>query len=103
MQVLQPFENELYELITYFLQRLTPPICFAAHNGNRFDYPIFLGELERINKVIDFVEKLIRKLFNSHTNLLLKSEINLCRKNLYIRVKFNMYFTSIKSSTKERL
>lgn len=53
MQLLQPFESELYELIMLFLQRLTPPICFAAHNGNRFDYPIFLGELERINKVID--------------------------------------------------
>lgn len=53
MQLLQPFESELHELITHFLQRLTPPICFAAHNGDKFDYPIFLEELERINKVID--------------------------------------------------
>ncbi|XP_024871036.1 uncharacterized protein LOC112454073 [Temnothorax curvispinosus] len=53
MQLLQPFENKLYELITHFLQRLTPPICFAAHNGDKFDYPIFLGELERINKIFN--------------------------------------------------
>ncbi|KAG5307689.1 TREX2 exonuclease, partial [Acromyrmex insinuator] len=52
MQVLQPFKSELYELIIYFLQRLTPPICFAAHNGNKFDYPIFLEELKRINKIL---------------------------------------------------
>jgi len=53
MQVLQPFKSELYELIIYFLQHLTPPICFAAHNGNKFDYPIFLEELKHINKVIN--------------------------------------------------
>lgn len=51
MQLLQPFECEIYELIRYFLQCLTPPICFVAHNGNKFDYPIFLWELECINKV----------------------------------------------------
>ncbi|XP_025262553.1 uncharacterized protein LOC105253675 isoform X1 [Camponotus floridanus] len=53
MLLLQSFECEVYELIMRFLQRLTPPICFAAHNGKRFDYPIFLHELERINKVLD--------------------------------------------------
>ncbi|KMQ90054.1 three prime repair exonuclease 2 [Lasius niger] len=53
MLLLQPFECEVYELIKCFLQRLTPPVCFAAHNGNRFDYPIFLHELERINKIFD--------------------------------------------------
>ncbi|KAL6442148.1 hypothetical protein ACFW04_002445 [Cataglyphis niger] len=53
MLLLQPFECEVYELIKCFLQRLTPPVCFAAHNGNRFDYPIFLQELERINKIYD--------------------------------------------------
>lgn len=52
MQLLPPFECGIYELIKHFLQRLTPPICFAAHNGNRFDYPIFLWEIECINKVI---------------------------------------------------
>ncbi|KYN43597.1 Three prime repair exonuclease 2 [Trachymyrmex septentrionalis] len=52
MQVLQPFKSELYELIIHFLQRLTPPICFAAHNGNNFDYPIFLEELKCINKIL---------------------------------------------------
>lgn len=55
MQLLQPFEDKLYELIMSFLQRLTSPVCFAAHNGDKFDYPILLGELERINRVIDLL------------------------------------------------
>ncbi|KYN06493.1 PREDICTED: uncharacterized protein LOC108782965 [Cyphomyrmex costatus] len=50
MQLLKPFGHELYELIISFLQRLTSPICFVAHNGDKFDYPIFLEELKRINK-----------------------------------------------------
>ncbi|XP_011878532.1 PREDICTED: uncharacterized protein LOC105567893 [Vollenhovia emeryi] len=53
MHLLQPFENGIYELIMHFLKRLTPPICFAAHNGNGFDYPIFLRELEHIDKILD--------------------------------------------------
>ncbi|KAL0102055.1 hypothetical protein PUN28_018536 [Cardiocondyla obscurior] len=53
VQQLQPFENELYMLIMYFLQRLTPPICFAAHNGDKFDFPIFLAELEHLDKFLD--------------------------------------------------
>ncbi|XP_011637538.1 three-prime repair exonuclease 1 isoform X1 [Pogonomyrmex barbatus] len=50
MQLVQPFEIEVYELIISFLQRFSPPICFVAHNGNKFDYPIFLAELACINK-----------------------------------------------------
>lgn len=53
MLLLQPFESEVYELIMYFLRRLAPPICFVAHNGDTFDYPILLSELKCINKVID--------------------------------------------------
>ncbi|XP_025262519.1 uncharacterized protein LOC105249217 isoform X1 [Camponotus floridanus] len=53
MLLLRPFECEVYELIMCFLQRLTPPICFAAHNGKSFYYPIFFQELERTNKVLD--------------------------------------------------
>ncbi|XP_032672692.1 exonuclease DPD1, chloroplastic/mitochondrial [Odontomachus brunneus] len=53
MMLLQPFESGVYELIMYFLRRLTPPICFVAHNGDAFDYPILLSELKCINEVID--------------------------------------------------
>lgn len=53
MQLLQPFDVEIYELITFFLRRLIPPICFVAHNGNHFDYPVFLSELKCINKVVN--------------------------------------------------
>lgn len=51
IQLLQPFKCETYELITSFLQCLDPPLCFASHNGHNFDFPIFLWELECINKV----------------------------------------------------
>ncbi|XP_029672137.1 uncharacterized protein LOC115240870 isoform X2 [Formica exsecta] len=36
-------------------QKIIPPTVayMTTHNGNRFDYPIFLNELERINKVFD--------------------------------------------------
>lgn len=53
MSLLQPFESGVYELIKLFLHRLTPPICFVAHNGDAFDYPILLSELNCNNKVID--------------------------------------------------
>ncbi|EZA49510.1 hypothetical protein DMN91_004423 [Ooceraea biroi] len=53
LQLLQPFNCDIYELIMRFLQRLIPPVCFAAHNGNGFDYPIFLWELACINKVLN--------------------------------------------------
>lgn len=53
MQLLEPFELGIYELLIYFLRRLRPPICFVAHNGNLFDYPILLSELKCINKVIN--------------------------------------------------
>jgi len=57
LQLLQPFNCDVYELIMCFLQRLTPPVCFAAHNGNGFDYPIFLWELKCINKVINLYNR----------------------------------------------
>jgi hypothetical protein len=31
-----------------FLRRLEPPVCFVAHNGGRFDYPLLWAELQSI-------------------------------------------------------
>ncbi|EFN83972.1 Three prime repair exonuclease 2 [Harpegnathos saltator] len=53
MELLKPFEFEIYELIVAFLNRLRPPICFVAHNGDKFDFPVLLSELKCINKVIN--------------------------------------------------
>lgn len=53
MQTVKPIRCEVYDLITHFIKRFNPPICFAAHNGKQFDYPIFLWELQCMNKVSD--------------------------------------------------
>ncbi|KAG7211497.1 hypothetical protein KM043_010767 [Ampulex compressa] len=44
------FDTGTYDLILNFISRLKPPICFVAHNGNGFDYPVFLSEVANINK-----------------------------------------------------
>lgn len=33
-----------------FLDRLQKPVCFVAHNGNRFDYPILKKHIERLKQ-----------------------------------------------------
>ena len=48
----QSFNCEIYTLVTNFIKRLNAPTCFVAHNGNQFDYPIFLWELQNIDKVL---------------------------------------------------
>ncbi|XP_015521722.1 uncharacterized protein LOC107225659 [Neodiprion lecontei] len=42
------FDHHASDLLNSFISRLHPPVCFVAHNGNRFDYPIILSELNRI-------------------------------------------------------
>ncbi|KAL3872183.1 hypothetical protein ACJMK2_040129 [Sinanodonta woodiana] len=43
------FCSETGQLINGFLQHLPQPVCLLAHNGNRFDFPILLAELNKIN------------------------------------------------------
>lgn len=43
-------------MINSFLDTLMKPICFVAHNGNKFDYPIFLWELKCLDKVCFFFD-----------------------------------------------
>uniref|UniRef100_A0A1B6L8W3 Exonuclease domain-containing protein n=1 Tax=Graphocephala atropunctata TaxID=36148 RepID=A0A1B6L8W3_9HEMI len=45
-----PFNESLFNIIDNFMARLEKPICLVAHNGDRFDYPIFKSELFKINK-----------------------------------------------------
>lgn len=52
-----------------FIDRLPGNICFVAHNGNRFDYPIFLSEVERIQKVLEYFK------FVSNRNYPYKSKV----------------------------
>lgn len=48
------FNDKIFSLINNFLDTLMIPICFVAHNGYRFDYPIFLWELQCLNKDLDW-------------------------------------------------
>ncbi|KAK3593691.1 hypothetical protein CHS0354_013587 [Potamilus streckersoni] len=41
---------ETAQLINGFLQHLPQPVCLLAHNGNHFDFPILLAELNKINQ-----------------------------------------------------
>ncbi|KZC12749.1 PREDICTED: uncharacterized protein LOC107190834 [Dufourea novaeangliae] len=52
LKEVQSFTCETYNLVINFINQLTPPTCFVAYNGNKFDYPIFLWELQNINKVV---------------------------------------------------
>ncbi|XP_014601303.1 PREDICTED: three prime repair exonuclease 2 isoform X1 [Polistes canadensis] len=52
LQNVSLFDHNIYNLITSFLDTLMKPICFVAHNGKEFDYPILLSELEYIDKYL---------------------------------------------------
>ncbi|KAL3284688.1 hypothetical protein HHI36_018837 [Cryptolaemus montrouzieri] len=43
-----PFSSSAADSIKGFLSLHKKPICFVAHNGNKFDFPIFRAELERV-------------------------------------------------------
>ncbi|XP_076385770.1 uncharacterized protein LOC100883143 isoform X2 [Megachile rotundata] len=72
LQEVQNFNCEVYDLIMHFINRLSKPVCFVAYNGNKFDYPIFLSELNNVNKnfsedifSIDMLE-LVRNYFSTN-------------------------------------
>lgn len=52
LESVKPFDESTYDMIMQFIERLPGLICFVAHNGNRFDYPVFLSELDKLKKVI---------------------------------------------------
>lgn len=52
-----PFNEDVVNIISSFLDRLNKPICLIAHNGIRFDFPILKSELEKLGKVIAVINK----------------------------------------------
>ncbi|KAI4497867.1 hypothetical protein M0802_006983 [Mischocyttarus mexicanus] len=50
LQSVPLFDHKIHNLITSFLDTLMKPICFVAHNGKAFDFPILLFELKCIDK-----------------------------------------------------
>lgn len=49
MENSKPFDANIVDLIRIFLDRLPKPVCIVAHNGNRFDFPIFRKALIKSN------------------------------------------------------
>ncbi|XP_023725400.1 uncharacterized protein LOC111874269 [Cryptotermes secundus] len=45
-----PFDEHLFNMLNEFIERLPQPVCFIAHNGLRFDFPVIQAELYRIDK-----------------------------------------------------
>ncbi|XP_051162500.1 uncharacterized protein LOC127282362 [Leptopilina boulardi] len=49
---IKPFDSNVCGQINNFLERLQEPICFVAHNGKKFDFPILLNEIKNTNEVM---------------------------------------------------
>lgn len=47
------FSKETVESISNFLNHNPQPICFVAHNGLRFDYPLLRREINKTNTSLD--------------------------------------------------
>ncbi|XP_076092360.1 uncharacterized protein LOC143063843 [Mytilus galloprovincialis] len=47
-----PFDSSVTDTIHNFLNRLPSPVCLLAHNGNKYDYPLLLKELQRGGKIL---------------------------------------------------
>lgn len=43
------FTHETVSMINKFLESYRKPLCFVAHNGNRFDYPILRAHIHKTN------------------------------------------------------
>lgn len=45
------FDDDVFNNIYSFLNRLKKPICLIAHNGFKFDFPILQAEMAKLGKV----------------------------------------------------
>lgn len=45
------FDEDIFNSIFSFLNRLKKPICLIAHNGFKFDFPILRAEIAKLGKV----------------------------------------------------
>ncbi|XP_057369139.1 three-prime repair exonuclease 1-like [Daphnia carinata] len=44
------FDEDVFNVIYSFLNRLKKPVCLIAHNGFRFDFPILRSEIAKLDK-----------------------------------------------------
>ncbi|CAC5420675.1 unnamed protein product [Mytilus coruscus] len=47
-----PFDSSVTDTIHNFLNRLPSPVCLLSHNGNTYDYPLLLKELQRGGRIL---------------------------------------------------
>lgn len=45
------FDEDVFNIIFAFLNRLKRPVCLIAHNGFQFDFPILMAEISKLGKV----------------------------------------------------
>ncbi|KAK3593692.1 hypothetical protein CHS0354_013588 [Potamilus streckersoni] len=82
----QVFSANTAQIIDSFLQHLPQPVCLLAHNGNRFDFPILMAELNEINQSLDTT------LFCADTIAAFKAEDNYDPSSCYVSYKLeNIY------------
>lgn len=46
------FDNNTFDLLINFLNQLQQPVCLIAHNGNKFDFPIFKKYCTTFNRTL---------------------------------------------------
>ncbi len=46
------FDDDVFNAIFSFLNRLEKPVCLVAHNGMNFDFPILVSEIAKLGKVM---------------------------------------------------
>uniref|UniRef100_A0A0A9XWM0 Three prime repair exonuclease 1 n=1 Tax=Lygus hesperus TaxID=30085 RepID=A0A0A9XWM0_LYGHE len=44
------FDEDFCDLLTNFINRVPPPVCLLAHNGNRFDFPLLQAHTKLLRK-----------------------------------------------------
>lgn len=52
LESMSPFTSKTVDCINLFIEHNPRPICFVAHNGNRFDYPILQASIKNTNAAL---------------------------------------------------
>ena len=47
------FEESTGNLLNSFLSHLPSPVCLVAHNGDAYDFPLLIAEMEKVNTPLD--------------------------------------------------
>lgn len=84
----KPFNRDDVEIIKHFIERLPPPVCIVAHNGNKFDFPILQNHLHKLNCVSSV--SLLLYNFSSTLIILFLTLKSACAKKIKLNTKLNI-------------